>query len=164
MNYYFEYPIRCKTCNGQIACFSFDYLSFLENNHGDTEVTLNEVGLMNPCCRIAMMTPSMVYQNVENRRAIEGLDTIEAASGSLEEEEMETTVKKGRGEEEGGEGGKEEDLGEGIPVDVKEVELMVPTIPSISTYNPDPANKPVVINVGPNHKTVIMDGRTFLAR
>jgi DNA-directed RNA polymerase subunit N (RpoN/RPB10) len=79
MDTYREYPIRCKTCNDQLACFSEDYETLLENDLS-IEEALNQLGIMDYCCRISMMTPTIVPFNMENREVIEGFKTVGAAN------------------------------------------------------------------------------------
>src|SRR5688500_12811196 len=75
MEFYLEYPIRCKTCNEQIACFSYEYGELL--NAGYTiQQALDQLGLMNYCCRISMKDPVVVTFNMENREVIEGTKKI----------------------------------------------------------------------------------------
>lgn len=78
MEYYKEYPIRCKTCNEQLSCFAADYESFLEGGLSE-EDALNAVGIVNPCSRIAMTNPTIVTFNMENREVIEGFKSVAAA-------------------------------------------------------------------------------------
>ncbi len=72
---YKEYPIRCKTCNEQIACFAEDYLNYLATGLS-VEEALNALDIMNPCSRIAMMNPTTVPFNMENRLVIEGFSDV----------------------------------------------------------------------------------------
>ena len=75
MDYYLQYPIRCKTCNEQIACFSAEHLDNLAQQLS-VEESLNSLGLDNFCCRISMMNPITVTFDMENRPAIEGLHMV----------------------------------------------------------------------------------------
>jgi DNA-directed RNA polymerase subunit N (RpoN/RPB10) len=84
MEYYKEYTIRCPTCGGQIAHLSETYEFLIVNN--SIEDALKLLGLDNPCCRICMMTPTIVVHNMENRELIEGFKKTD----SLDE----TTAKK----------------------------------------------------------------------
>lgn len=76
MESYNEYPIRCKTCNTQIACHSDTYISLLAHGYS-REQAANELRLFNWCCRSSMLTPTVVFFNMENRAAIEGLVSVE---------------------------------------------------------------------------------------
>lgn len=79
METYEEYPVRCKTCNEQIACFSEDYKALIEA--GSTiEEALNELGIMVECSRAALMNPTFVSFNMENREVIEGFKSVDAAT------------------------------------------------------------------------------------
>lgn len=78
METYREYPIRCKTCNEQIACFAPDYEAFIGAGY-TIEQALNELGIMDYCSRIAMMNPVIVGFNMENREVIEGFRSVDAA-------------------------------------------------------------------------------------
>ena len=75
MDYYKEYTIRCKTCNEQIACWSYLYNTLLETGF-TTEEALNELNITNYCSRIAMMNPTIVTFNMENREVIEGYKIV----------------------------------------------------------------------------------------
>lgn len=73
---YAEYPIRCSTCNEPIACLAEDYERLLDNG-ASIEDALNYLGIMAYCSRNAMMNPTYVPYNVQNRRVIEGKDSVE---------------------------------------------------------------------------------------
>jgi DNA-directed RNA polymerase subunit N (RpoN/RPB10) len=75
MEFYLEYPVRCKSCNEQIACFAKEFNSYLQSGISGEEA-LNIIGIKNFCSRIAFLTPTVVFLNMENRRLIEGLETI----------------------------------------------------------------------------------------
>ena len=75
MDQYKEYPIRCKTCNYPIAVWSKQYEQLIQ--YSSTEDALNELGLNNFCCRISMLAPPIITFNMENRKAIEGLQLVE---------------------------------------------------------------------------------------
>lgn len=78
MESYKEYPIRCKTCNEQIACFSSTYEDLLFTGISEEEA-LNNIGITKWCSRIAMMNPTIVAFNMENREVIEGFKSVDAA-------------------------------------------------------------------------------------
>jgi len=86
METYKEYPIRCKTCNEQIACFSADYEILLDSGY-TFEAALDELGITEYCSRIAMMTPTIVAFNMENREVIEGFKNVEAADEETDQNE-----------------------------------------------------------------------------
>lgn len=77
MENYREYPIRCKSCGGQIACYTHAFELALTQNY-TSEAALNELGLTDYCCRMAMLNPVMVAFNMENRQVIEGFKSIDA--------------------------------------------------------------------------------------
>lgn len=77
MESYREYPIRCKTCNEQIACFSYLYEDLLSTGRS-VEEALNDLGIMACCSRIAMLNPTIVSFNMENREVIEGFRTAQS--------------------------------------------------------------------------------------
>lgn len=94
MNSYREYPIRCKSCNEQLACYSDEYENLVREYAEGGNVTekhaiekaLNKLGIMSPCSRINMMNPIIITFNNENRELIEGLrnvDTIDKFSKNL---------------------------------------------------------------------------------
>ena len=70
-----EYPIRCKSCNEQLACYSEKYENF-SRKYG-YEKALNLLGIMEPCSRYNMMNPTMILNIKENRNLIEGLEDID---------------------------------------------------------------------------------------
>lgn len=78
METYKEYPIRCKTCNEQLACHANDYEALLDSGV-TVEEALNQLGIDDYCSRISMMTPTIVPFNMENREVIEGFKSVDAA-------------------------------------------------------------------------------------
>lgn len=86
MDTYKEYVIRCKTCNEQIACFASDYEALLSAG-ASVEEALNELGIMEYCSRIAMMNPTIVAFNMENRAVIEGFKSVDAVLDTDSQEE-----------------------------------------------------------------------------
>ena len=81
MEYYNEYPIRCKSCNEQLSCYSTDFEAYLDAGNS-IEEALNYLNIMNPCSRIAMANPTIVSFNMENREVIEGFKSVDAADES----------------------------------------------------------------------------------
>jgi len=81
MEYYNEYPVRCRTSNDPLSCYSSDYEAYL-NAGFSIEDALNSLGIMNPCCRMAMANPTIVAFNMENREVIEGFKSVDAAEES----------------------------------------------------------------------------------
>ena len=83
---YDEYPIRCKTCNEQIACHANAYLDLLRSDLSKEEA-LNQLGIMAPCSRIAMTHPTTVFFDMENRQVVEGfIDVVEAREETAKNE------------------------------------------------------------------------------
>lgn len=80
MESYKEYAIRCKTCNEPIAYLAPTYEELLASGVS-TEEALNFIGLTEWCSRIAMLTPTIVTFNMENRQVIEGFKTVDAVDG-----------------------------------------------------------------------------------
>lgn len=115
MQSYKEYPIRCKTCGEPIAPFAGQYEALLENIVEEdriaqieavdgplvgtltqplneiniAEKALNRLGITEWCSRIAMMNPTIVTFNMENRAVIEGTENIDAANDADAEVESE---------------------------------------------------------------------------
>ena len=79
METYKEYPVRCKTCNEPLACFARDYETLLAARYS-IEDSLNELKIMEYCSRIAMMNPTIVAFNMENREVIEGFKSVDTAT------------------------------------------------------------------------------------
>lgn len=73
-----QYPIRCKTCNEQIACFAATYEALIASGQSEEEA-LNNLGITEYCSRSAMFDPTIVAFNMENREVIEGLKSVDAA-------------------------------------------------------------------------------------
>jgi hypothetical protein len=79
-----EYPIKCKSCNEQLACYSEKYEILAKEYR--SEQALNMLNIMEPCSRYNMMNPTMILNIKENRNLIEGLediDVIDKFSGEL---------------------------------------------------------------------------------
>lgn len=81
--YHREYPIRCKSSNDQLACYSEEYERLVEEfsiefgTEFAIEKALNKLGIMEPCCRDNMMNPTMILNIKENRSLIEGIKDID---------------------------------------------------------------------------------------
>lgn len=75
---YDEYPIRCETCNEQIACHVEAFEVLLQAGY-TKEDALNELGITAWCSRIAMTHPTTVFYNMEDRQVIEGLIDVKDA-------------------------------------------------------------------------------------
>ena len=70
-----EYPIRCKSCNEQLACYAEEYEILAKEF--DPEKALNILQIMEPCSRLNMMNPMIILNIKENRNLIEGLEDID---------------------------------------------------------------------------------------
>lgn len=97
---YKEYPIRCKTCNGQIACFSKSYESLIKDSSLTSEDALNKLGIKNFCCRIAMLNPTIVPFNIENRRMVEGLDSLTESFETISQRIFKSCIDKAKAKQE----------------------------------------------------------------
>jgi len=86
MESYREYPIRCKTCYEQLSCFANDYEDLLDTGLSEEEA-LNNLGIMACCSRIAMVNPTIVAFNMENREVIEGFKSVETANDDAAQNE-----------------------------------------------------------------------------
>ncbi len=89
MNTYIEYPIRCKTCNELVACFSDE---FVEQTKilGSMAEALDNMGITAPCTRSAFCNPTYVLFNMENRAVIEGMIQPENANDVEEFDETQS--------------------------------------------------------------------------
>ena len=76
MEQYKEYPIRCKTCNEPLDCYAPTYEALCEQM--SNQEALDHLGLIAYCSRIAMMNPTFVLFNMENRAVIEGYKDVDA--------------------------------------------------------------------------------------
>ena len=180
MDTYKEYPIRCKTCNEQIAAFSGLYEDLLGTGLSREEA-LNELGISNWCSRIAMMNPTVVNFNMENREVIEGhknVDVITDPAPYLTDPTSRPSfpaclnpmpraavnlpglTQAGTARAPGG-----IPLGEGIPITTPVgTGFNVPEVVGIPTINDDPSRAKQVINVGVGRQARVLNGRTYLAR
>ena len=86
MDTYKEYVIRCKTCNEPLACYGADYQALLDAG-STVEDALNELGIIDYCSRNAMMNPTIVAFNMENRAVIEGFKSVDAVTEDETQEE-----------------------------------------------------------------------------
>lgn len=186
MESYLEYPIRCKTCNGQIACFSYEYNELLNAKY-TIQQALDQLGLMNFCCRISMKDPVVVTFNMENREVIEGIKKIDtaddfgvSATGSANttfgactvSEVVQPVVKEIKQKIKGVQPIAPVNLtnavaiGDGIDIDVVEMfeEFVTPTVVGISTINRFNLSKPEIRSVGSGKESRVLNGRTYLAR
>src|SRR5258708_2557537 len=81
MRFYKDFPQKCKTCNEPLAQYAEEYETWVRDltrnsnisESGAIEEALNQLGIMSYCSRMAMMNPTIVYFNMENRDLIEGL-------------------------------------------------------------------------------------------
>lgn len=80
MDSYKEYPIRCKTCNAPIACFSYEYERLVYQIGMTPEQALNQLAIMHDLCRLSMLYPTIVPFNMENREVINGFKSVKAAT------------------------------------------------------------------------------------
>ena len=191
MNFYYQYPIRCPSCNEHIACLSRYFINLVENGT-PTEDALNEIGLYKWCSRIAMLNPSPVFFNMENIDVIEGLASVEHSDellymkseykpvkteGTLVdgEEVFEFLAAQGKAPRKkalekqlkfsrGEE--VELDIYEGIPVSepIEGGGFIEPTIIGIPTINNARNDELIIVPVGDRKTTIFLKGRTYLAR
>lgn len=189
MRTYKEYPIRCKDCNEQIACFSEKYEQLVRKyttNLGVTgssaiEKALNELKIMEPCSRIAFMNPTTVFFDVEDRQLIEGLrDTdvlippprkkifaTKPAPLSIEYETTTTAISTASSIEDRLKIIPDEELRNrelSLIGDSLKQEFIYPTVVGIPTINPILGVDDEVVGVGIDNKVRILNGRTYLAR
>lgn len=147
--YYTEYPIRCKTSNDNIACRVEQYMQLL--NGGLTiEQSLNEMGVMNPCCRNAFMNPTYVFFDMENRKLIEG----DITKDSLDIYTQEYGVNRG------------EDKGVSRSnLFINDINtLEIPETVGLSRINEDPVIFREYLPLSSDVSVDILNGRTYLAQ
>ena len=189
MDFYKEYPIRCKTCGAQLACFAADYELSLERGES-IENALNDLNIDDYCCRQSMMNPPIVTYNMENREVIEGFKSVEAVD--------ETEIQKESTSEPMfssciGQTGltsvprllfrREENpfiknhpkipelgldatsISTSIPIDLPPSDkFILPTIVGTPTINPNILVAPVNVYVGAQKTAEVLNGRTYFAR
>lgn len=211
MEYYKEYSIRCMTCNEPIACFSTMYEEMLASGVSGEEA-LDNLGIEEPCSRIAMMNPTIVTFNMENREIIEGLKDLQLGDqpdpylindfnpvfNACLENYQQNIIIKPTGAPitslfssnqrnpvapiiqsndtstsaiiPGVEFGVdltdiEAILGPGLEVPIKEnTKFEEPTMVGIPTINQDKTQQKINIKVGAGKQTLVLNGRTYLAR
>lgn len=189
MESYKEYPIRCITCNEQIACYSYIYESLISNGMLMNQA-LDFLNIKNPCSRIAMMNPVIVTYNMENRQVIEGLKNINDASedditplsskkifggclGQDIKKKKETIIQqdkiklKDQKISEARNILRRDDLGEPIALNASSVDdlsFKYPKAVGMLTINRDFGIKEVYVDVGNDKSIAVLNGRTYLAQ
>lgn len=198
MDLYTEYPIRCKSCGEQIACFVKEYEQ-LKSTGLTTEEALNSLGIINWCSRVAFMNPTYVTFNMENRDAIDGIvpvsevefaDTnkptknmffsscLEKSYTGFQTTTLPQPTKVGGSSlaRKTGIAGSVKssqsivaplatEFGGGVELDIKETDdFKEPEMTGVPTINSDPTFPEQLINVGADKQTVVLNGRTYLAR
>jgi DNA-directed RNA polymerase subunit N (RpoN/RPB10) len=181
MDYYLHYPIRCKTCNEQIACFAPQYLENIEQGGMTPQESLDALGIMNYCSRISMIAPSRVTFNMENRAAIEGFRRVETVDVADSRTGRITTYNFANcfTREVAPTGDAvivvptpdlaPVDAGEGVDLPTDQTnarEVLVPTVVGIPVINPNPTypDKNLSVGMGISCSVKVLSGRTYLAR
>lgn len=184
MRTYKEYPIRCKDCNEQIACFSKRYEQLVRkyttsagvNGSFAIEKALNEMKIMEPCSRMSFMNPTTVFFNVEDRGLIEGtkdvdilipsqkklLPKVNLKANLLEYDKVIGSSTENRLKpfsEEELQQREEEETGDALLT-----EFIYPTIVGIPTINPIFGVENDFVSAGTNNRVRVLNGRTYLAR
>src|SRR5690606_8519266 len=78
MNYYNDYPTRCKSCNEPIASKKYEFEQLVYSGVSP-EDALNQIGIFNDCSRIAMLNPVKIYFNEEHKQVVEGFVSVNQA-------------------------------------------------------------------------------------
>lgn len=150
MSYHYkEYPIRCKTCNEEIACFAPEYEALISTGIS-AEDALNQLNIRNFCSRIAMMSPTIIFHVLQNDEVVNGDIDVRNVSD----------VKKSiiPYDDEGG-----------ITLGYEASKAKIyPNVVGKTTINPDPefSNKEVLVGYDgfKNLYTEILSGQVYLAR
>lgn len=187
MQTYKEYPIRCKSCNEQIACFSKRYEQLVRKYTTKAGVTgslaieqaLNEMKILEPCCRMAFMNPITVFFNVEDRGLIEGTRDIDilipnrkkilpkvnlkanlleynkttSSSSTTIEDRLRIISEEELQQRE------EDEAGATLST-----EFVYPTVVGIPTINPIFGIGDDFVSAGTANRVKVLNGRTYLAR
>lgn len=186
MDSYREYPVRCPTCGGQLACFSKLFETLIEND--TIENALNLLGIDDYCCRMLMINPVIVFFNMENRELIEGFKGIDQVNDDDSQKES-TSIPiytPCLSEETKPSisltllskpnlsiahpiipdiGMKSSSMGEPISLEEKLPENFVePELVGVPTINRNILKELDKIYVGAKKKTQVLNGRTYLAR
>lgn len=137
MEFYYEYPIRCK-CNQQVAAYAPLFKRLSEKM--SIEAALDQIGFKRYCCRISMMNPVYSGFDNENRLLIQGYNL------SVTDVEQTSTTPQGKTTKSAPEIIDNtgfliedlEDLGEGLDIDQESEFFYVPTTLGVPTINTDP--------------------------
>ena len=182
METYNEYPIRCKTCNEQIAARSYEFVELLNSGYS-IENALNLMEIFNYCSRIALITPTIVAFNMEQRDLIEGRTGSEVFHNDIMKFDTcsDTSIMADQGAKFAPIARKPvvkkplsvpspkvlrpepEELG--IELEVTEVvKFKIPISVGIPSINTDSTIQSQSVYVGAGKNIEIINGRTYLAR
>jgi DNA-directed RNA polymerase subunit N (RpoN/RPB10) len=157
MSSYKEYVIRCKTCNEEIACFAPHHEENLATGMS-AQSSLDSLNIRNYCSRIAMMSPTTIFHNMQNDAVVNGEISVESAIYKLSKISFE--IEEVYSDDE-----------DGINPEIEQFKTKpfeIPTKVDVSTINSDPlfSNKqiPVGYDGVTEQFTEILSGRTYLAR
>lgn len=182
MDSYDEYPIRCKTCNEQLACHAETFLGLIATGMSKEEA-LNNLNIINWCSRISMLSPTKVMFDMENRSVIDGTVSVDQANfpdtkrglvGTLDyvpcysnKKTVSKLLEKVKPNDELviAHPRAMPAMGQGISIeqDIKR-DFVEPTVPGVPVNNSVNNITPVYINVGAGKSTKVLNGRTYLAQ
>ncbi len=141
--YYVEYPIRCKSCNENIACRVEEYQQLIDVGYS-IEDSLNEMGVMNTCSRNSFQNPTYVFFDMEYRPLIEGRMGVE----SVQVDELEFGVHR------------VDTTSYSVPF--KNKDLDIPDNVGLPTINENPNDIRESVPLMPGVNLDILNGRTYL--
>ena len=75
MNFFIMYPVRCETCNKELAYLQDDLEQLLAIDPS-VEKALNNLGVMRYCCRTNLMNPTSVFYDMENTDVVNGTRNV----------------------------------------------------------------------------------------
>lgn len=156
MDTYREYPIRCKSCNNQIACHAAMFEELMSISQ-DPEDTFAQMNVRNWCCRAAYTNPSVVMFDMEMRSLIEGYEYIKNTSDASGRRMTKPPLQKEPEEAE------EERLKVPAPLPAEGEAFKYPTMVGVPTINSDPRAALLFADAG-ICRSRILQGRTYLGR
>lgn len=163
-SYYDLYPISCFSCGGNIACFVPKYHDLIDSEYSP-EQALNELRMRDDCCRYLFTRSSPVYFDMERRDVIIGIKTINQIDINDNSSYASRIINKNLAQPVLSSQNIDNKFMEPVPVTHDQTtKFNYPTAVGYPTYNPDPSNLNLLVNVGEKKQCEILSGRTYLAR
>lgn len=163
-SYYDLYPVSCFSCGGNIATFVPKYHDLVDSGY-TAEQALNELRVRDDCCRYLFTRSSPVYFDMERRDLIIGIKTINQIDVNDNSSYASRIINKNLVPINVLSQNTDNKFMEPISVTYDQTtKFNYPTAVGYPTYNPDPSNINLSVNVGEKKQCEILSGRTYLAR